>query len=177
MTDEADSRRQMPATSMSRAAMDTNEPRNENKMSPLTEAAIKKGIAEATNKETAEEMMPAVQQLQNSMKRPQDWALKDATQYTWGISRAVKIRCEANRFVLSAQAGLRAERSIPIADSVSSAADQLVQAIWEFQESWGSAGENVHWKPRLQVQVSSNGGQRLQELKFYLKNSGLVIVE
>jgi hypothetical protein len=113
---------------------------------------------------------------QNVPQRPQNWALQGATQFSSGISRAVKIRCEANRFVLSAQVGTK-ERTIPIAGSVSSSADQLVQAIWEFQESWGSAGENMHWKPRLQVQVSPGGEQRLQELKIHLRNSGLAIEE
>jgi hypothetical protein len=116
-------------------------------------------------------------QSQKTAPRPQNWALKDATQFTKGISRSVRIRCEAERFVLSAQSGLAKERAIPIAGSVSEAADQLVQAIWEFQESWGSAGENMHWKPILLVRVSPGGEQRLQELKVHLKNSGLAIEE
>jgi hypothetical protein len=113
--------------------------------------------------------------VQKPSQRPQNWALKDVTQFSSGISRTVRIRCEANRFVLVTQAGLAVERSIPIGNSVSDAADQLVQAVWEFQDSWGSAGENIHWKPRLQVQIASGGEQRLQELKVHLNNSGLAI--
>ena len=79
--------------------------------------------------------------------------------------------------MLSAQSGLAKERAIPITGSAIEAADQLVQAIWEFQESWGSAGENKHWKPILQVRVSPGGEQRLQELKIHLRNSGLAIEE
>ena len=112
---------------------------------------------------------------QNS--RPQNWALQGATQYTTGLSRTVRVRCEADRFVLPAQAGLATGRVIPITGSVATAADQLVQAILEFQQSWGSAGENVHWRPILQVRVSPGGEQRFQELKALLKNSGLVIDE
>jgi hypothetical protein len=108
-------------------------------------------------------------------QRPQNWALRGATQFTTGISRTVIIRCEADRFVLVVQPGLRMEQAIPIAGSVASAADQLVQAIWEFQESWGSAGENMHWRPILQVRVTPGSERRLQELKFHLQNSGLLI--
>ena len=108
-------------------------------------------------------------------QRSQNWGLQGATQYTTGISRYVQIRCEANHFVLPAQAGWTAERKIPIGDSVSTATDQLVQAIWEFQNSWGSAGENTHWRPILRVRVASGGEQRFRELQAVLRNSGLAM--
>jgi hypothetical protein len=135
------------------------------------------GASPPTNNARGEGMPSMQQPPQNPPQRPKDWALKGATQYTSGISRTVKIRCESDRLILSAQAGLRTERVIPITGSVASAADQLVQAIWEYQESWDSAGANVHWKPRLQVNVIPGGEQRLQELKVHLKNSGLVVEE
>jgi len=110
-------------------------------------------------------------------QRPQNWGLKGETRFTSGLSRTVRIRCEADKFVLPAQVGLRLGRTISITDSVSSAADELVQAIWEFQESWGSAGTHGFWRPILEVQVSPGGEQRLAELKSHLRNSGLVIEE
>ena len=114
---------------------------------------------------------------QNMQPRPQNWGLKGVTQFSTSLSRTVIIRCEAERLVLPRQAGLLAERAIPIAGSVSAAADQLVMAVWEFQESWGSAGANMHWRPILKVQVTPGGERRLQELKVHLRNSGLVIEE
>jgi len=110
-------------------------------------------------------------------QRPQNWGLKGETRFTSGISRTVRIRCEADRFVLLPQTGLRTAKVVPITDSVFTAADQLVQAIWEFQESWDGAGANIHWRPILEVQVSPGGERRLSELKSHLKNSGLVIAE
>ena len=132
--------------------------------------------AGASSQESAMAGQP-MQPMQSSAQRPPNWALKDATQYSSGFSRVVVIRCEADRFVLAAQSGLAVERTIPIADSVSTAADRLVQAIWEFQASWGSAGENRHWRPMLRVRVVPGGEQRLRELKTLLKNSGLMIEE
>ena len=109
-------------------------------------------------------------------QRPQNWGLQGVTQFTTEISRTVRIRCEADRFVLPVQVGLTTAREIPITDSVAAAADQLVRAVWEFQNTWGSAGENKHWRPILQVWVSSGGEQRLRELQTLLRNSGLEIV-
>jgi hypothetical protein len=126
---------------------------------------------------TPTEGSPSMQSMQNTPQRSQNWALKGATQSSSGISRTVRIRCEADSFVLSAQAGLVREQAFPINDSISTAADQLVQAIWEFQNSWGVAGENRHWRPILQVRVVPGGEQRLRELKVLLKNSGWAIEE
>ena len=149
-----------------------------NRMNSPTQRADERGREQSAG---PNQEMPEQQQV-SSMPRPpqqrqQNWGLQGATQYTRSLSRTVQIRCEADRFVLSAQAGAAQERGIPIADSVSSAADQLVWAIWELQQSWGSAGENVHWRPILKAQVSSGGEQRLSELKALLKTSGLVIEE
>ena len=125
--------------------------------------------------DTMQQMMPPPPQ--QTPPRPQNWALRDATQFTRGISRTIIVRAESDRFVLVAQPGLRTATTIPITDSVASAADQLVQAIWEFQEAWGIAGRDVHWRPILQVRVTPGGERRLEELKFHLRNSGLVIEE
>ena len=130
----------------------------------------------AKNPDKAADEAVFKRQMQNpAAQRAQNWALQGATQFTTGISRYVQVRCEADRFVLPAQAGWAAEREIPIGGSVSAAADQLVQAIWDFQNSWGSAGENTYWRPILRVRVSSGGEQRLRELQALLRNSGLVI--
>jgi hypothetical protein len=151
---------------------------NANKITSANQRSGGKGTESMPSGDMAEpQQTPTQRSLKNPPQRPQDWALKGATQYTTGISRPVRIRCEADRFVLVVQAGLAVERVIPITGSVSSATDQLVQAIWEFQQSWGSAGENTHWKPILNVRVSPGGERRLQELKSHLRHSGLIVEE
>gem|GEM_PF-2780615 len=129
------------------------------------------GNEKSTLAEENEQRMPQ----QPSPQRPQNWALKGASPSATGISRPVRIRCEADRFVLPVQPGIPWEQVFPVSGSVSSAADMLVQAIWEFQESWGSAGSNMYWRPRLQPQTAPGGDFRLYELKGYLKHSGLTI--
>lgn len=108
-------------------------------------------------------------------KRPENWALKNVSRLSSEISRVVKIRCEADRFILAAQTGLNREKVILIGNSVQTAVDELVLAIWEFQDSWGVAGENMHWKPVLRVQVRPGGEQRFQELQMLLKQSGMTV--
>ena len=156
------------------AADGTNEA---NQKSPSAERMTDRRFEQATGAEMPEQQMSMMPQMQNPPQRPQNWGLKGATQFSSSLSRTVRIRCEADRFVLPAQAGLAAGQEIPIGHSVSAAADQLVQAVWEFQNSWDSAGENMHWRPILKVQVSPGGERRLQELKIHLRNSGLVVEE
>ena len=173
------------ATSNGTVSEGTNEAKEKqndaNKMTGTNKQSGEKGTEQMSGGETAEQQqmtsMSMQRSLQNSPPRPQNWGLQGVTQFTRGISRPVRIRCEADRLVLVVQAGLPVERAIPITGSVSTATDQLVQAIWEFQQSWGSAGENTHWRPILRVQVSPGGEQRLQELKAHLRHSGLVIGE
>ena len=152
---------------------------NQQTVSSFTQR-VSEAIMDSMGETMAEQQMmqrPPQNLPQNPSQRAQNWGLKGATQFTTSVSRVVVIRCEADRFVLATQSGLRTERVIPITGSVSSAADQLVQVIWEFQESWGSAGTNTHWRPILQVRVTPGGERRLQELKVHLRNSGLVIEE
>ena len=132
-------------------------------------------FSEQAARETTPEQQTARQMQSLPPQRSQNWALREATQFTSGVSRTVRVRCEADRFVLPTQAGLAMEREIPIADSVHAAVDQLVQTVWEFQNTWGTAGENMHWRPILQVRVSPGGEQRLRELQFLLRDSGLII--
>ena len=144
--------------------------------SPSAELDAAKNPEKAARDEVFNRQMDQMtRQMQNPAQRRQDWALQGATQFSTGISMTVRIRCEADRFVFPAQAGLVTEREIPIDGSVSAATDQLVQAVWEFHHSWGSAGENRHWRPILRIQVSPGGEQRFRELQTLLRNSGLEI--
>lgn len=107
--------------------------------------------------------------------RPDNWALRDVEPFSAAIKRNVKIRCESDKFVLLQQPGLMGVRVVPITDSVLISADRLVQHLWEFMESWGLAGEKYFWQPVLQIEVTSGSEQRFEELRWLLRNSGLVI--
>ncbi|MDR1963722.1 MAG: hypothetical protein LBQ50_08080 [Planctomycetaceae bacterium] len=112
-----------------------------------------------------------------SENRTENWALRDLVPFSTAVSRNIKIQCQANQYVLVPQAGLLGTRVVPAAGSVEETVDQLVAVIWEFMDSWGIAGEKMYWRPVLQVKVLPGGEQRFQELKYWLRNSGIAIVE
>jgi hypothetical protein len=92
------------------------------------------------------------------------------------ITRTVKVRCEADRFVLVRQAGLPFQQTFRIETSVDDAVDKLVKAVTEYQETWGKAGDGLTWKTILQVRVQSGGEERLRELKERVHNSEWQVV-
>lgn len=108
-------------------------------------------------------------------QRQDNWALRNVKPFSAAVKRVVKIRCDADMFVLSPQQGLPRSRVVPISDSVIVATDSLVQTVWEYMATWDAAGEKYHWKPVLLVEVSPGGEQRFEELRWLLRNSGFEI--
>lgn len=107
--------------------------------------------------------------------RPNNWALRNVEPFSAAVKRNVKIRCEMDKFVLLQQPGLMGVRVVPITDSVVGSTDRLVQHLWDYMESWGLAGEKYFWQPVLQIEVAPGSKQRFEELRWLLRNSGLVI--
>ncbi|MDR3183296.1 MAG: hypothetical protein LBT89_10345 [Planctomycetaceae bacterium] len=91
------------------------------------------------------------------------------------ITRTVKVRCEADRYVLVKQAGLPFGKTLRIDNTPEEAVEELVKAVLEYQESWGSAGDGIVWKTVLQVKVQPGGEQRLRQLQQRLQNGELII--
>jgi hypothetical protein len=112
----------------------------------------------------------------DSQTRKNNWAIRDAVPFSAAVSRNIKIQCEADKFVLVPQTGLIGVQVISKGDSSAEMVDKLVLAIWEFMDSWGPAGEKMYWRPILQVRVLTGAEQRFQELKYFLRNSGIIIV-
>jgi hypothetical protein len=108
-------------------------------------------------------------------ERADNWALRGAEQSATAMKRNVKIRCEKDKFVLTEQQGLIGIRVVPITDSVWSATDKLVIQIWDFMETWETAGERYFWLPVLQAEVAPGGEQRFEQLCNLLNNSGFSI--
>jgi hypothetical protein len=87
------------------------------------------------------------------------------------ITRTVKLRCESDKFVLVKQAGLAFEKTVRISTPPNEAFEQIVKAVMEYQESWGSAGDGIVWKIVLQVKVQPGGEEPLKELQKWLRYS------
>ena len=113
--------------------------------------------------------------------RQKNWALKNVQQSARSVERVVRIKCDTDRFTIIKQPGLYQHKDImfrnPNADSfvVDNASDRLVQAIWDYMETWDSAGENHFWRPLLKVQVSPGAEAVFEQMKTDLADSGLGI--
>ncbi len=53
--------------------------------------------------------------------------------------------------------------------------DEFVDAIEGQVEAWGIAGDNLYWKPVLDIQVGPDGGRRAADMARLLKNSDIEV--
>ncbi|MGL6197003.1 MAG: hypothetical protein ACRC2T_19495, partial [Thermoguttaceae bacterium] len=104
-----------------------------------------------------------------------NWGLKNATQAAIAKKKIVHIRCDVDKIVIVKQPGLFNERQIPNGSSSRETAEQFVKAIWDFMETWDSAGENSYWRPLLRVTVTPGAEKQMQQLKAALAESGIEI--
>jgi len=92
------------------------------------------------------------------------------------VTRIVQIKCDTDRYTIVKQPGVYQYRDIPFSGQYSeNATDRLVKSIWDFMETWDSAGENHFWRPLLRVQVLPGADAVFEQLKSDLANSGLGI--
>ncbi len=129
--------------------------------------------------------------IQIGTMQPDNWGLPDAAAKSVAVSRTVKIRCEQDAFTLPAQPGLRrpVRIDIPVDASIDTRMDArigapaatrtatgaLVKVLWNYMETWGTAGERQYWQPVLKVQVEPGAEFRFEELRRTLHNSGILI--
>ena len=106
--------------------------------------------------------------------RQKNWGLKNARPSAKSVERIVRITCDTDRYTIVKQTGIFQHRDIPFnGPFTESASDRLVKAIWDFMETWDSAGENNYWRPLLKVQVRPGAEAVFEQLKSDLADSGL----
>lgn len=108
-------------------------------------------------------------------QRKKNWGIKDIKTSAQAVNRIVRLECEADRFILSKQPGLSRNIEIPFNGVTQNSSERLVKAIWDYMETWDSAGENHYWRPILRIKVRPGGEARFQTLKSDLASSGLGI--
>jgi hypothetical protein len=106
--------------------------------------------------------------------RGRNWANKNAND-----DRAkeaivpVKLVCDSEHLALVPERGSGREvRVIKLGESTSDSVNELVDAVWDHVESWGTAGHGNYWRPKLVFQIEPGGEQRFADLQALLKNSG-----
>lgn len=108
-------------------------------------------------------------------QRQKNWAVKSEPLANQSVSRVVKLICEKDRFIFPKQPGLFAAKEIPISRDSMVSAEQLVQELWKYMDTWDSAGERKFWRPILKVQVRPGAEGRYEQLQTDLRDSGLGI--
>jgi len=108
--------------------------------------------------------------------RQQNWGLKNVRQSAKSVERIIRMACDTDRYTIVKQPGVYQYRDIPFSGPFTeSASVRLVQAIWDFMETWDSAGENHFWRPLLKVQVRPGAEAVFEQLKSDLADSGLKV--
>jgi hypothetical protein len=113
-----------------------------------------------------------------SERRGGNWALPDATDKAFPVSRPIRIVCNADHLtILPDGRSSRTGRTIPLGSQTTEAVDELVSGVWDHMKGWGIAGQGLYWKPILVMEVTPAAGQRYEDLLALLSNSGLEVRE
>ncbi|MCI0335228.1 MAG: hypothetical protein L0228_18620 [Planctomycetes bacterium] len=66
-------------------------------------------------------------------------------------------------------------KTIPFKRDTVESMDEFVEAVENQVEAWGIAGDNLYWKPVLEIQVGPDGGRRAEDMARLLKNSDIEV--
>ena len=109
--------------------------------------------------------------------RGRNWALPGRGVGSTGITRPINIDCFDDRLVVVPENRYRAEAlELPVGESLQPQIDTLVIEVAKRMEAWGIAGNNMYWKPVLQVDVDAGAEYRYAELAALLRESGIVVL-
>ncbi|NLF08370.1 MAG: hypothetical protein GX594_10380 [Pirellulaceae bacterium] len=108
-------------------------------------------------------------------KRGKDWGLRDASRGAVGITRPIRVECRADMLIIHAERGLGDTTVVALGPRLDDSVDELISAVWGQIEAWGIAGQNMFWRPSLNVAVAPGGERRFQELKTMLDGSGIAV--
>ena len=88
----------------------------------------------------------------------------------------VKMICDADHLSLVPERGSGQEmRIIKFSARTADSVNELVDAVWDQVDSWGTAGRGNYWRPKLVLVIEPGGEQRFEDLKSLLKESGFDI--
>jgi hypothetical protein len=108
-------------------------------------------------------------------KRGKDWCLPEEAAYRVPLSRPISIECHGDRLVLRPTRHGVPGKMIPLKTQTRESVNELVSAVWDRVESWGTAGEEMYWRPILSVQVHPGGESRFADLQTLFEDSGFVV--
>jgi hypothetical protein len=92
------------------------------------------------------------------------------------VRRNIKIQIGTDRFIIVKQTGFDIPRTIMIESSAKQSVSNLLNAIGDFVETWGIAGEKFYWQPVLKVKILNGAEPQFNELQRLLKENAIDIV-
>jgi hypothetical protein len=105
--------------------------------------------------------------------RGRNWGLPNAAEGWVPITVPIRIDCLSDRLILVPEKGMGQPRAIALGHRTQDAVDELISAVWEYVERWGSAGNGMYWRPVLSLDVAPDAESRYTDLKTLLDGSGL----
>jgi hypothetical protein len=113
-----------------------------------------------------------------SMTRGQDWALRPKTPHAVPIRRGIHVVVRGDHLAILSDeiqpnGRVPIRKTVPLARDTAQSVDEFVKAVQDQIEGWGMAGDGMYWRPTLELQVGPDGHGRADDLRRLLKNSGL----
>ncbi len=105
--------------------------------------------------------------------RGRNWGLPNGAEGWVPITAPVRVDCLADRLIVVPEKGLGQPKAIPLGARTEEAVDELVSAVWDYMERWGSAGNGMYWRPVLRLHVAPGAEARYADLEALLEGSGL----
>lgn len=106
-------------------------------------------------------------------KRGKNWGLPEEARHAVPIQRPVRVECLPDRLVLRSEQSSSQTQEIPLTEHTEDSVEDLVAAVWNRVDTWGSAGRGMYWRPQLAVDVAPGAEGRYADLKTLLADSGL----
>lgn len=107
--------------------------------------------------------------------RGRNWGLPNGTEAAVPITSPIRIDCFQDRLVLVPEKGLGQPHVVALGDRTEDAIDELISAVWEYMDRWGTAGAGMYWRPVLSMHVAPEADSRYADLEALLDGSGLEV--
>ncbi len=107
--------------------------------------------------------------------RGENWALPGISQGSFPFARPIRVEMTVSEIILVPTDTRQKMTRVPYQGDTRAAIEQFVAAIWQYMETWGTAGRGMYWKPVLNIYSEAEATDRATELEQLLRGSGLEV--
>jgi hypothetical protein len=113
--------------------------------------------------------------------RGKDWALRNKSPRAVPVRRTIRIIVRQDQLTILPDGALpnpnatsgAPGRTVAMKGDTVQSIDKFVGQVRAEIDGWGLAGDNLYWRPILELTVGPDGQQRADDLRRLLSNSGL----